>query len=171
MSWIRTLLACAALGLSASGCTNLMTSHTIDAFAKGLASADTEQLREHSSERFAQQALRLPEAGDDLKVLGLPKGKLTVVKVEDVSHDMKHVTVQIGDSGEANQTLEYHMTRPAGSRRWVVDDLFVTQKSTGRGASISKSVTEQMNLLLTVREFLAACSPTFSSWPSRPWTG
>jgi hypothetical protein len=158
MSCNRTLLAGALLACLAPGCANLMTSRAIDAFAESVAESRTEDLREVTSERFAQQALRLPEAGDDLKVLNLPHGKLTVLKVEDVSSNLKHVTVQVGDSGERNDTIEYHLIREPGQRRWVVDDVFITRNKTGRGEPVTKSVTEQMNLLLTVREFVAAWS-------------
>jgi hypothetical protein len=156
MSFSRTLLAGALFACPAAGCANLMTSRAIDAFAASVAESKTEDLRELTSERFAQQALRLPEAGDDLKVLDLPHGKLTVLKVEDVSSNLKHVTVQVGDSGEQNDTVEYHLIREPDGRRWVVDDVFITKNNTGRGEPVTKSVTEQMNLLLTVREFVAA---------------
>ena len=64
MSWTRTLCACAALALAASGCANLLTSRAIDAFSEGYAAGDVEGLRKVTSERFERQALRLPEAGD-----------------------------------------------------------------------------------------------------------
>jgi len=156
MSWIRTLCAFAALTLSASGCANLLTSRAIDAFSESYAAGDVEQLRAVSSERFAQQALRLPEAGDDLKVLNLPKGKLTVLKTEDLDEDKKHVTVQVGESETQQKTLEFHLMRPEGRYRWVVDDVIVTQSKSGRNGAVTKSVTEQMDLLLTVREFIGA---------------
>lgn len=158
MSWTRTFLAGALLASTGAGCANLMTSRAIDAFAASVAEAKTDDIRQVASERFAQQALRLPEAGDDLKVLNLPTGKLTVLKVEDVSANLKHVTVQVGDSDEQNETVEYHLVRPDGERRWVVDDVFITKNKTGRGEPVTKSVTEQMNLLLTVREFMSAWS-------------
>lgn len=158
MSWTRTFLTGALLASSGAGCANLMTSRAIDAFAASVAEAKTEDIREVASERFAQQALRLPEAGDDLKVLNLPQGKLTVLQVEDVSANLKHVTVQVGDSEEKHDTVEYHLIREPGRRRWVVDDVFITKNKTGRGEPVTKSVTEQMNLLLTVREFVTAWS-------------
>src|SRR5690242_7026364 len=106
MSWNRTLCACAALALAASGCANLLTSRAINAFSEGYAAGDVEELRKVTSERFERQALRLPEAGDDLKILNLPKGKLTVLKTEDVDKNKKHVTVQVGESETHQKTLE-----------------------------------------------------------------
>ncbi|MFO1095061.1 MAG: hypothetical protein U0992_17405 [Planctomycetaceae bacterium] len=154
MSWIRTLCACVALTLT--GCANLMTSRAIDGFSKGLAKGDVNELKQVTSKRFADLALRLPEAGTDLKVLNLPKGKTTVLKTENLSDDKKHVTVQVGDSAEKHQTLEYHLVRVPGETGWVVDDIFVTQSKGDKKGEVTKSVTEQMDLLLTVREFIAA---------------
>lgn len=145
-----------SLAIALSGCANLMTSRAIDEFSKGLAKADVKELKQVTSKRFADHALRLPEAGADLKVLNLPKGKTTVLKSEDLSDDKKHVTVQVGDSAEKNQTLEYHLVRVPGETRWVVDDVFITQGKGDKKGEVTKSVTEQMDLLLTVREFIAA---------------
>jgi hypothetical protein len=114
MSWIRTLCACAALAFAASGCANLLTSRAIDSFSEGYAEGDVEQLRQVTSERFERQALRLPEAGNDLKVLNLPKGKVTVLKTEDLEENKRHVTVQVGESDSSKKTLEYHLVRPEG---------------------------------------------------------
>jgi hypothetical protein len=156
MSWIRTLCACAALAFAASGCANLLTSRAIDGFSEGYAAGDLEQLRKVTSERFERQALRLPEAGNDLKVLNLPKGKVTVLKTEDLDDGKKHVTVQVGESESNQKTLEYHLVRAEGKYLWEVDDVFVTQNKGGKGGPVTKSITEQMDLLLTVREFIAA---------------
>lgn len=156
MSWIRIQCACAALVLAASGCANLLTSRAIDAFSEGYAAGDMEQMRKVSSDRFEKQALRLPEAKDDLKVLNLPKGKHTVLKTEDIDDRKKHVTVQIGETETQQKTVEYHLIRPEGRYGWEVDDVFVSQKKGSRGGQITKSVTEQMDLLLTAREAIAA---------------
>jgi len=156
MSWTRTLCACAALAFAASGCANLLTSRAINKFSEGYAEGDVEQLRKVTSERFERQALRLPEAGDDLKVLNLPKGKVTVLKTVDLEENKRHVTVQIGDSDSSKKTLEYDLVRPEGRIQWVVDDVFVTQSKGRKHGNVTKSVTEQMDLLLSVREFIAA---------------
>jgi len=156
MSWTRTLCACAALAFAASGCANLLTSRAIDSFSEGYAEGDVEQLRQVTSERFERQALRLPEAGNDLKVLNLPKGKVTVLKTEDLEENKRHVTVQVGESDSSKKTLEYHLVRPEGRFQWVVDDVFVTQNKGSKHGKVTKSVTEQMDLLLSVREFVTA---------------
>jgi len=156
MSWTRTLCACAALAFAASGCANLLTSRAINKFSDGYAQGDVEQLRKVTSERFERQALRLPEAGQDLKVLNLPKGKVTVLKTEDVEENKRQVTVQVGNADSSKKTLEYTLVRPEGRFTWVVDDVFITQNKGAKHGMVTKSVTEQMDLLLSVREFVTA---------------
>lgn len=155
-----TMRTLTALGLLVpfitGGCSSMMTGRTIESFSESLAAADMEELRATSSERFEQQALRLPEAVDDFRILDLPTGETSILNVEDVSDTMKHVTVEIGDEEEEKQKLEYHLTREEDDKRWVVDDIYVTQQLPGSSSPVTKSVTEQMDLLLTVREFLTS---------------
>ncbi len=156
MSALRTSpLTLIALILATAGCANFETSRAIDDFAQSLAEADTEGLKERSTERFRHQVLRLPEAQDDLRVLNLPDGPVKIVRIDDVSEDTKHATVEVGDNEKTVETLEYHLKR-TDSGDWVVDDVFITQEGRGRNGPVTKSVTEQMNLLLSVREFVAA---------------
>ncbi len=152
------VLASIALGVSTSGCASLMTNRAIDAFAESLALADADELRSATSERFQHEALRMPEAVNDFKVLNIPTGKTSVLKVDDISDDMKHVTVEVGDSGENARQIEYQLKRESGGRKWVVDDVFVTTTAPGGADPVTRSVAEQMDLLLTVREFVQAWS-------------
>ena len=155
--YMRTLLAlCLLITVTSGGCANMMTSQAIESFSDSLAAADVEELRATTSERFEQQALRLPEAAEDFRILDLPTGETSVLNVEDVSEDMKHVTVEIGDEGEDKETLEYHLTRGPDGKDWVVDDIYTTQQLPGSQSPVTKSVSEQMDLLLTVREFITA---------------
>jgi hypothetical protein len=157
MASLRTMiLVSVALGVSTAGCASLMTNRAIDAFTESLAQADADELRSTTSERFQREALRLPEAVEDFKVLDIPTGKMSVLKVEDISDDMKHVTVEVGKSGEEGKKLEYQLKRETGSRTWVVDDVFVTAAAAGRADPVTQSVAAQMDLLLTVREFIQA---------------
>ncbi len=149
-----TLAAILALGCLAAGCTNLQTTRAIDSFAEGLAAADADQLREATSGRFAHQALRLPDAVDDLQVLRLPTGERSVVEVVEISDDKRHVTVEYGEK-DRPETIEYQLVRDDEHRNWVVDDVFVTQDTRASGM-VTKSVTEQMDLLLSVREMISA---------------
>ena len=154
----RTMILFAvALGACSAGCASFMTNRAIDAFAESLAQADADRLRHVTSERFQHEALRLPDAVDDFKVLNIPAGKTSVLKVEGISDDMQHVTVEVGDSDENKEKLEYQLQREPGSRKWVVDDVFVTSAA-GSANPVTRSIAEQMDLLLTVREFVQAWS-------------
>src|SRR5690606_16859818 len=94
---------------------------------------------------------RQAESLDDLKILNLPKGKVSVASIEDVSPSEKKVTVEVG---ETKKQVLYKLTRKPGSRKWLVDDIYLKQRKAGEDKTITKSVTETMDLLLTVREFL-----------------
>ena len=148
-SFVCCGLAAITVGGSA-GCTHLIESRAITAFSKNLQQADLEGLKAATSDEFRQRALRTTVALEDLKILRLPDGKTTVVEVEDVSSEKKRVTVQVGES---KKEIFYELARDANGR-WVVDDIYLKQKK--KGVEAYKSVTEQMDLLLTVREFLNA---------------
>lgn len=142
----------ALLGVAAvSGCTNLMTARAIQTFADGVATGNLELVKASASDTFDEKALRQAEALDDLKILNLPKGKVSVASIEDVSPGEKKVTVEVGES---KKRLLYKLTRKPGSREWLVDDIYLRQRKPGDEQPITKSVTETMDLLLTVREFL-----------------
>jgi hypothetical protein len=141
------LLAICAL----SGCTSLMTARAIQTFADGVATGNLDMVKASSSDHFDEKALRQAEALDDLKILNLPKGKASVASIEDVSPNEKKVTVEVG---ETKKPVLYKLTRKPGSRQWLVDDIYLKQRKAGEDKTITKSVTETMDLLLTVREFL-----------------
>ncbi|MEZ6052099.1 MAG: hypothetical protein R3C02_12015 [Planctomycetaceae bacterium] len=138
-------------GGTLSGCSNLLTARSIQTFADSLAEKDLETLKEKTSSDFDQKALRTADALDDIKILNLPTGKVSVAKVEEISETEKHVTVEVG---ERKKEVLYKLTRNPGSRKWLVDDIYLQQKKPGMDEPITKSVSETMDLLLTVREFL-----------------
>lgn len=149
---IRSLLWCYGLAVGAAtcgvGCTHLIETRAITAFSKNLKDEDLDGLMKVTTGDFRQRALRTATALEDLKILHLPDGKTTVVEVEELSEDKKRVTVQVGD---AKKEVFYELEKdPTG--HWVVDDIY--QKQSRKGVEAYKSVTEQMDLLLTVREFL-----------------
>lgn len=119
--------------------------------AKRLESGDLQKLKNATSERFEERALRQDVALDDLKLLRLPTGDLEIDKVEEVSPTVKRVTVMVGES---KQKLKYQLKLDPQTKKWVVDDIYLKQKK--EGVTATKSVTEQMDLLLSVREFLDA---------------
>ncbi|MCA8996849.1 MAG: hypothetical protein KDA80_07685 [Planctomycetaceae bacterium] len=149
----RSLLFAAALGVMTAGCTNLMARRAIERFSEGLQAQNLEQLKESSSKEFEQYALRQPEAIGDLKLLKVPTGEVEIVSVEKISEGEKKALVKIGKKDKAKE-LEYRLTLNDTTGRWVVDDVIMKQDS-GIGM-VERSVTEQMNLLLSCREFLDA---------------
>lgn len=148
IAFAALLGGCLSIG---GGCAHFMEGRAIDRFAEALSEKDLGRLKNRSSTRFEQKALRLAEALDDFEVLHLPDGKTSVVKVEEVSESERKVTVEVG---EGKKKLLYKLVREDGSGEWVVDDIYVRQKR--KGLLAARSVTEQMDLLLSVREFLAA---------------
>lgn len=150
---LRIVQAALLAVLATSGCTSLLTARSIQTFADGVATGDMDLLKSSASENFDQKALRLAESLDDLKVLNLPKGKVSVASIEDISPTEKKVTVEIG---EQKKRVLYKLTRQPNSREWLIDDIYLKQRKPGEDQEITKSVTETMDLLLTVREFLDA---------------
>lgn len=150
----RSQLVLLAGGLLAlGGCANMVESRAITAFTQALQEHDAQKARESASDRFEQKALRLDESIDDFAVLRLPKGEVNIVSVEEISENEKRVTAEIG---ERKERIKYRLTRDAGSRKWVVDDIHIRQK---KGNIVStRSVTELMDLVTSVREFLKAWS-------------
>ncbi len=152
LSFRRGLCAAAfVLWLSFAGCANVVETRSIAQFTKAMESGNLEQLKDATSTAFEQRALRQDAALEDLKLLRLPTGDLEIDKVEDVSPTLKRVTVLVGES---KQKLKYQLKLDPQTKKWVVDDIYLKQKKDG--VTATKSVTEQMDLLLSVREFLDA---------------
>lgn len=150
-------LSCVVLSLATfAGCSHFFESRAIHRFAQNLHDLDLEGLKANSSPEFAEKALRTASALEDFKILRLPDGKVSIVEVEEVSENHRRVTVQVGDGkkkDDAKKEIFYELVRD-DSGKWVVDDIYLKQKK--QGVTAYKSVTEQMDLLLTVREFLEA---------------
>ncbi|MBS0204264.1 MAG: hypothetical protein JSS49_15280 [Planctomycetes bacterium] len=148
----RSLVWCFGLAVGAvttsGGCTHLIETRTITEFSKHLKDEDLKGLLQSTSGEFRQRALRTATAMEDLKILNLPDGKTAIVEVEDLSEDKKRVTVQVG---EGKKEVFYELAKDR-TGHWVVDDIYLKQKR--KGVEAYKSVTEQMDLLLSVREFL-----------------
>jgi hypothetical protein len=144
-------LAYSVMWLACSGCAHVVETRTIAQFAKAMESSDLQLLKAATSATFEERALRQNEALEDLKLLRLPTGDLEIESVEEVSPTIKRVSVLVGES---KQRLKYQLRLEPGQKKWVVDDIYLRQKRDG--VTATKSVTEQMDLLLSVREFLAA---------------
>ncbi len=145
----RAFCLCALVGLM--GCGHMMESQAIDQFTHALSEKNYEQLCSATSQKFRERALRTTEAVDDFKILNLPKGQTKVVEVQESSDTEKLVTVS---TGKLKKKLFYRLVKDdeKDGEAWVVDDVYVRRRK--GGVKVDKSVAEQMDLLLNVREFL-----------------
>lgn len=142
--------------LAAAGCANRMEIQALKNFdaamiAQNKDGRQIEQLREATSEDFEKKALRIDDSVEDLRILRVPTGKAEIVAVDDVSDTEKIVSAKVGD---AQKKVRYRLVKDTATKKWVVDDIYLKQKHDG--VESTKSVTEQMDLLLSVREFLRA---------------
>lgn len=150
MAWIGTVLCTTGLG-----CAHFLETQTVAKFAAALEKQDLKSLKSASTDDFRRRALRHDKALEDIDTLNLPDGDVSVTKVHDVKRDgnvvQKDVTVEVG---KRKRKLLYTLQKDPKSGKWLVDDITVRQQH--RGATVVKPVTEQMDLLITVREFVEA---------------
>lgn len=143
---------CLILGLG-SGCTKMLTQQAVDRFSKSLEDKDTAGLKLATSDRFEQRALRREEAQRDIKLLDIPAGKNKILEIEEVSKNEVRAKVEIGKNKSTREVV-YTLTRDPKIQRWVVDDVTLKQ-DTGRG-EVTRSAIEQLDLVMSVREFVDA---------------
>lgn len=141
---------CLALLCLISGCAHFVESQAIGQFTDALAEKDLQALRSTTSPEFGQRALRATAALDDIEILRLPKGEPTIVSVKDESEHEKLVTVTVG---KLERKVFYRLARADEKSDWQVDDVYLRQRKDG--VKVDRSVAEQMDLLLNVREFLS----------------
>lgn len=143
----------AAMMLCTWGCaTPLPEDQLVQAFSTGLDEQQLQALTQHSTENFREKALRHPSATQDIRLLRIPTKEVKVLEVKEISADEKHVVVAAGSS---ERKIMYQLKRMPGSEQWLVDDIYLKQGKRN-GTNVVRSVTEQMDLLLTVREFMNA---------------
>ncbi|HVJ66521.1 MAG TPA: hypothetical protein VM510_00985 [Caulifigura sp.] len=147
---LRKAAACTALGACLPGCTGMLTQQAVTAFANSVQTKDLARLKSSTSSEFEKKALRLSESAQDLRLINLPQGKATVVSIEEQGPTQRIVKVQ---HGEAKKPIEYHLVREKNGK-WVVDDVLVSQKKDGDEKAVWRSISDQMNLLLSVRELI-----------------
>ncbi|RMG36856.1 MAG: hypothetical protein D6725_09930 [Planctomycetota bacterium] len=145
--WSAGILACV------SGCATLTEAEAIEAFVTAVQQADLGALQANTSPSFRQRALRDPQVTEDLKLLRIPAGEVTLLDVRDVSETEKLVTAAIG---ERQRKVRFRLVRADDGSRWVVDEVFL--KQTHGGVTAVKSVGEQLDLLMSVRDILRAWS-------------
>ena len=146
-----SLVSGAFILVMATGCASLVETKAIEQFSKAIENDDLKQLKHHTTMSFSKVVLRDKSSMDDLKILKIPTGETTIIKIEDISDNHKKVVAEVGKN---KKKILYELKKVSKSGEWVVDDLYVKQKQ--KNLTVMKSVTEQMDLLLTVREFLAA---------------
>ena len=120
----------------------------ITQFTDALIEDNEKAFRRSVSTRFEHRALRSPDAWKDLEIMKLPKVKLEI----DDSTVVDEHTFEVIAKDEKGTKFQFRIVRDTEKRRWVVDDVLVRQQK--KGTSATKSVSEVMDLLLTVREFL-----------------
>ncbi len=136
-----------------SGCTKMLTQQAVDRFSKSLADKDAAGLKISVSDDFENRALRREEALRDIAILNIPTGKNKILEIEQVSKDEVRAKVEIGKNKAAREVV-YTLTRDPKVHRWVVADITLKQ-DTGRG-EITRSAIEQLDLVMSVREFVDA---------------
>lgn len=146
-----SVLLCGAGLAGFGGCAHSLETRTISSFIQSLEKSDLENLNETTSPDFQATALRHKEAADAIKMLNIPAGEVKVVKVDEESPDQKRVLVEVG---ERKRKMYCDLVRDEKTKRWVVDD--VEFKRRLKPGQVNKSVTEQMDLLLSIQEFLDA---------------
>ena len=127
---------------------NATENRAITQFTDALMEDNEKAFRRSVSTRFEQRAMRSSDAWKDLDILKLPKTKLEI----DESTSLDEHTFETIAKDEKGTKYQFKIARDEEKRRWVVDDVLIRQKK--KGTSATKSVTEVMDLLLTVREFL-----------------
>ena len=120
----------------------------ITQFTDALIEDNEKAFRRSVSTRFEQRAMRSADAWKDLEILKLPKVKLEI----DDSTVVDENTFETIAKDEKGTKYQFMIARDPEKRRWVIDDVLVRQRK--KGTSATKSVSEVMDLLLTVREFL-----------------
>ena len=133
------------------GCSNFVETRAISTFTEALQEESLTELKSSTSSRFGQKALRVPESVEDFSILRLPDDELEITSVDDIDDNSKRVTVQLEKS---SQKVRYLLVREPDSRKWVVDDVLIRKKRDG--ITSTKPVTELMDLVTRVREFLSA---------------
>ncbi|MFH1300101.1 MAG: hypothetical protein ABIK07_03500 [Planctomycetota bacterium] len=134
-----------------TGCASLVETKAIEQFSKAIENNDLKMLKHHTTMNFSKTALRNKSSMDDLKILKIPTGETTIVEIKDISPNHKKVVAEVGEN---KKKLLYELKKVNKTGEWVVDDLYIKQKQ--KNLTVMKSVTEQMDLLLTVREFVTA---------------
>ena len=136
------------------GCSHLLETRSVTRFTGAFEDRDIAALREATTPEFQRRALRDTSAVEAMELLQFPAGEMTVTEVEETSADRRRVQVEFETDGGIKTPLTLELSREDSSSGWLVDDLLL--KQTRRGATVTRSATELMDLLLSVHEFQQA---------------
>lgn len=151
---MKTALPAAIAACLLSGCaqslinSSAMEKRVVQQFADAVTEENESALRKITSSRFEEKAMSSDDALTDLRVVHLPTGKLSVVEVKETNKNLREVIVKEESGGK----YQFHLVHDAGKEQWVVDDVLIRQNK--KGTRTSKSTTEVMDLLMTLRTFL-----------------
>ena len=137
-------------GGTLSGCGSMMTTRAIEQFQTHLEAGDLSRLSAATTDRFRTAALPDPSALPTFDLLDVPVGELTIVEVREPSETTRDVDVTVEGS---SQKLTYHLVKNAdslGPAKWLVDE--ITMRQGGSRRAVEKTVSDQMSLLLGVRD-------------------
>ena len=136
------------------GCSHLLETRSVTRFTGAFEDRDIVALREATTPEFQRRALRDTSAVEAMELLQFPAGEMTVTEVEETSADRRRVQVEFETDGGIKTPLTLELSREGSTSGWLVDDLLL--KQTRRGATVTRSATELMDLLLSVHEFQQA---------------
>lgn len=147
-----SVFVCGAGLLSFAGCAaHRLETRAITAFIESLEKSDIDELKANTSDDFKQTALRHKEAVDAFKMLNLPAGKVEVLDVKDKEDGGKRVLVEVG---ERKRRLYCDLIFNEETKKWVIDDIEVKRKL--RPGEVKKTISQQMDMLLSLEEILDA---------------
>lgn len=156
---MRTILSVVLCGIPlclAAGCTHMVESRVVQAFAESLQEHDAKRLKAEASSEFEDKALKGDETFRALKLIKMPEGMPKVISVKDIRDESgkdvveKRVVAAIGKEG---RKVAFRLTREGGNGHWVVDDVFLSKEDYG---TANKSVATRLAVLLSLQESLDA---------------
>ncbi|MGQ0633901.1 MAG: hypothetical protein ACT4QC_04775 [Planctomycetaceae bacterium] len=124
-----------------TGCSHLTERRVVQAFAESLRQHDLKKLQQQSSDAFEQKAVHGEDTFDTVKLVDIPDGTLHIVKVvkkqDDDSNSVveRRVVARVGNK-KTGQKVQFVLKRDGDSRRWVVDEMYLSSDDLKKGRSL-----------------------------------
>lgn len=150
----RTLIAAICLATPLAGCGTFMTTAAIHQFQEHLEAGDVEAIAATTTDRFRDAAIPNPDALATFDLLGIPIGEITIDEIEETSDTTQDVLVSVAGS---SRKLTYHLKKSEdgfATKKWLVDEITMRQGTSSK--AVEKTVSDQMELLLGVRDVVRA---------------